>query len=472
MIVPKKPSPFPPALRTLRSIAVLALLAATPLRAAPSLENCTMRYTGPLATDDQINSEKLALRIFASPEVKKLRPQLRKILEEDPAGKIPDGAAQIDHVLDLWSMAMIMWEVGGDTFRPQILWHVDNSPHCWFGHEMQGMGAAGDNPDHIYRGAFLNGDSTYEVKGQFGMNRPSQLSFEIFKGAPGKTVITQQTSKTPDLGNQVSLIMSSNMNIAPDGSFTVTIGPDTNSKDPNYLHTAPGPLQLAIRDVLSDWNENPTAVTIKRTSGPDASAPLTEQQLLSEIVTDLPGFVRFWSGFKTNWLGGIADNKVVGPAPRAGGWGYLLGGRFNLTDDDAITITITDVGASYIGFQLLSPWLMMPVDTRNGTYSLNNGQVQRNPDNSVTYVLSPKDPGVANWIDTAGLHQGMYIVRWQGVPAGADAKDMVKDFKVIRLADVGTTIPATVPRIDAAGRAAQVKKRTTEFDLRLGTAAR
>jgi hypothetical protein len=66
----------------------------------------------------------------------------------------------------------------------------------------------------------------------------------------------------------------------------------------------------------------------------------------------------------------------------------------------------------------------------------------------------------------------MYIVRWQGVPAGADAKDMVKDFKVIRLADVGTTIPATVPRIDAAGRAAQVKKRTTEFDLRLGTAAR
>ena len=47
-----------------------------------------MRYTGPLATDDQINSEKLALRIFASPEVKKLRPQLRKILEERPEWQV------------------------------------------------------------------------------------------------------------------------------------------------------------------------------------------------------------------------------------------------------------------------------------------------------------------------------------------------------------------------------------------------
>lgn len=426
-----------------------------------------MKYAGPLATEDQIRAEKRALAIFDNPEVRALRPQLRQILENDPASQIPAGRDQIDHVLDLWTMALIMWEVGGDTTTPQILWHVDNTPHHWFGHSMRGMGAAGDNPDNIYRGAFLDGASTYELKGRFGAKRPSQLSFEIFHGSPGKTILKKQTSSTPDLGNQVAMLMANNMTIAPDGSFTITIGPDARPGDSNHMKTVPGPMQFAIRDVLSDWSQEPVTVSIKRTGGTPKPA-LTDAQLLQAIVEDLPGFLRFWSGFKSQWLGGIADNKIAGPAPRDGGWGYLMGGRFNLKDDEAITITIDDVGSSYIGFEMTSPWLMMPVQAHSGTVSLNNAQVQRNPDGTVTYVVSRSDPGIANWISTAGMHEGMYIVRWQGVPSGIDATKMVRDFRLIRLADIDSAIPAHVPRIDAAGRAQQIARRKPDFELRLG----
>jgi hypothetical protein len=428
-----------------------------------------MRYTGPLATGSQIKAEQTALRIYVSPKLVALRPQLRKILEQDPAGKVADGADQIDRVLELWTVSHIMWQVGGDTFRPEILWHVDNSRHRWFGHEMLGMGAAGDNPDHIYRGAFLEGTSTYEISGQMGRNQPSQVIFELFHGEPGKTVLSKQTSVTPDLGNQVSMITSDHMNIAADGSFTVTIGLGQRATDPNYLRTAAGPLQLAIRDVLSDWKQTPTLVTIRRTSGPPAPPPLMDAQIIDRISADLPDFLRFWSGFKTNWLGGIADNETVGPSPRAGGWGYLLGGRFSLTDEQAIVLTISDVGSSYIGFQVLSLWLMMPVDARSRTVSLNKAQVRRNPDGAISYVLALKDPGVANWIDTAGLHQGMYIVRWQGVPKDTDVNAMVKDFKVISLVDLATSIPPSVPRLNAAERAQQIAQRQSDFDHRLGT---
>jgi hypothetical protein len=112
---------------------------------------------------------------------------------------------------------------------------------------------------------------------------------------------------------------------------------------------------------------------------------------------------------------------------------------------------------------------MMPVDARSRTVSLNKAQVRRNPDGTISYVLALKDPGVANWIDTAGLHQGMYIVRWQGVPKDTDVNAMVKDFKVISLVDLATSIPPSVPRLNAAERAQQIAQRQSDFDHRLGT---
>jgi hypothetical protein len=62
----------------------------------------------------------------------------------------------------------------------------------------------------------------------------------------------------------------------------------------------------------------------------------------------------------------------------------------------------------------------------------------------------------------------MYIVRWQGVPKDANAKDMVKDFKVINLRDLESSIPPGVPRLNSAARARQIAERHREFDRRLG----
>lgn len=56
-----------------------------------------------------------------------------------------------------------------------------------------------------------------------------------------------------------------------------------------------------------------------------------------------------------------------------------------------------------------------------------------NADGSYTYVVGPEDPGVANWLDTAGLHDGYILLRWQQLPTGATGDGLLRDFKVVSL---------------------------------------
>jgi len=446
-------------------VGAIGLLASSGAAAAQSLDR---RFSGPLANEIQVAAEKQAQRLVAHPDIVALRPQLEAILREVPAAKLPDGEKQIGHSIDLWTMAIAVRETSADTSRPMILWRLDNSPHSWFGHTQPGMAAAGENPDHIYRGGFLDGDSTYEVSGRFGANRPVQFSLEVYQGGPAATVLKPQTASTPDLGNQVSFLADRDMEIAPDGSFTITIGPEAGATQRNHMKLARGAMTLTIRDVLSNWSQDPTSVSIRRVAGPERP-PLSERDLVDRLKVDLPAYVRFWSNFNTKFLGGIRENELVGPVPRDGGWGYLAATRFNLADDEAIVITTTNAGAAYTGFQVTNPWMVMPGDARKATLSLNKTQVAANPDGSVTYVLSRSDPGIANWIDTGGLRQGFGLLRWQAVPEGADPKAMVRQFKVVKLSALAEAVPASTPRLNAAGRRAQIAKRAADYDLRLGT---
>jgi len=401
---------------------------------------------GPLGTPGQIAAEKRALRLIQAPEVAALRPALRAMLEADPAARLPDAAQLIDRAIDLWSMDLVVCEA------------------------IAGAGVAGDNPDHIPRTSFIEGSCRYEVRGRLSSNPPAQLSFEIIPGTPGATPLRPQSNKSPDLGAQVSLLKDSQMTFDADGRFTILIGPENEPGNANFMKTDPGPMTIIVRDTLSAWSQIPATLDI-RLLGEPSSPPPTEDDILKRFVADLPGYMRFWSSFKDNWLGGLSDNILVGPVAREGGWGYLGAGRFNLGRDDALVISTTDGGGKYTGFQITDPWMLIPRDSRNGNLSLNNSQVARNPDGSVTYALSPSDPGLANWIDTGGLQHGFLLLRWAGMPAQVDAQALVRQVEVMKLSDIPTRIPAAVPRLDAKARAVQVAKRTTDYDRRLGASS-
>ncbi len=121
-------------------------------------------------------------------------------------------------------------------------------------------------------------------------------------------------------------------------------------------------------------------------------------------------------------------------------------------------MTLKTLGASYLGFQTADVWGVAP-DYVHFTSSLSAAQAKPNADGTYTYVLSPKDPKVWNWLDTEGLGAGLFTVRWQGVPANVTS--------AVKIADLKMVLPADTAWITATERAKQRSDRAAAYALRL-----
>ena len=74
------------------------------------------------------------------------------------------------------------------------------------------------------------------------------------------------------------------------------------------------------------------------------------------------------------------------------------------------------------------------------------------------FVVSPQDPGVQNWIDTAGNSQGVLYFRIQS--PGLPLEDVPKPAtQLVKISEVADYLPPDMPRFDAAARAEQLRKR-------------
>src|SRR3546814_18669496 len=123
--------------------------------------------------------------------------------------------------------------------------------------------------------------------------------------------------------------------------------------------------------------------------------------------------------------------------------------RISDWSSDVCSSDLKDGGADYIGFQITDPWTLRP-ETVLRISSLNKTQAKPNPDGSYTYVIALQDPGVANWIDTAGLHEGWFQIRWQNVSAGGDPT--AEPVRLAKLNELLAALPTGVPMADLAFR--------------------
>ncbi|WP_174273380.1 hypothetical protein [Sphingomonas bacterium] len=415
-----------------------------------------------LATSAQIDAEQTLLRLLRDPALQAVQSQLKAELARTPTGRTADGAARIDEAVAQLTNSLIFKHLASYRPAPAFLWGTDDTPRTWLGHTLGGVGMAGDNPDNIYRAATIDGRRRYEIIGQFDVrHRPAQFSIEIFGGEAGDPKMKDQNAKHADLGNQIAMLTDSDLVISPDGNFRVTLGGKADG--PNHIAGTPGIETIAIRDSLSNWTQRPTRLTIRPLDGAPP-APYDPAELRRRVIAELPAHIRFWSAFGTTWVGGLQPNTIAGPIARDGGWGFLAGFRYKLAPGKALLITTTSGGARYTGIQVTDPW-MIASDARKYQTSLNLSQAKPNADGSYTYVIAPTDPGVANWVDTAGLHDGYGILRWQGFPAGAAKGDLLRDFKVIDIADLDRI--AGLPRVTPPERRAAIAARRTGYESRL-----
>jgi hypothetical protein len=415
----------------------------------------------PLATNDQRELEALALRIAAAPSVRAAREKARALLLSNPTANTRDGAAGLDRALDQWVMGGVVAVANSDPSRPRALWAIDNTPREWFGHVFPGAAVAIDNPDNVNRTTPLDGAWEYEIRGRFGKKPTAQTSFIVTPAEEGQL----------RLGSTIAALTNLNVKADGDGRFTITLDQRPAAGRANHMQIADGPQMLAIRDSHSDWRQQAAEIHVAAVSGPSPAPPVPEHALVSAAAESVVEFVAFWLAFKTTFWKTPPFNQVIGPLGRDGGWGYQAGGRFKLADDEAFVITTHDGGAAYTGFQVSDPWTISPYPFY-ATTSRNSSQVTPNPDGSHTYVISLIDPGVANWIDSAGLHEGWFMLRWQNLQA-TEGKSLLRSAQLVRLAELEAVLPPGTPRATLQQRSAEILKRAKDYEsrYRIGPAA-
>jgi hypothetical protein len=143
---------------------------------------------------------------------------------------------------------------------------------------------------------------------------------------------------------------------------------------------------------------------------------------------------------------------------------YVMG-RFDLNDGEAFVVDVSDGGAEYFTVPLSNIW-GTTLDIVDRTGSLNKSQSVPNDDGTYTYVISPTDPGVANWIDSDGLNEGILTLRMAEFGDGGPKQDLGARGRVVKLDDLEADVP-TLRRVSEAERAIELAERRAAYLRRL-----
>jgi hypothetical protein len=164
----------------------------------------------------------------------------------------------------------------------------------------------------------------------------------------------------------------------------------------------------------------------------------------------------------------IEPNVLKNPARNAEFLATQLqsAGYFQLADEEALVITIDRAGAGYFIVPVTDDWTVTK-DYWNEQTSLNNVQSVADDAAGTTYtiVVSPSDPGVANWVSTGGLNQGTISIRFQDIDPAVTQLPTVSA-RVVALSELASVLPPNTQYVTAAQRAAQIATRKAGFDNR------
>ncbi|WP_336970745.1 DUF1214 domain-containing protein [Sphingobium aromaticiconvertens] len=450
--------------RLIRGVAGVALRTLTPfaLAVSPAMASTASPVTsGALANARQIALETTALRILASAPMQAEIKRVEALYAADPQGSTPTGRATIRRAAESIAMAAIQYAVGEDTDRPAVMWVV-NAPHDWFGVRVPRSGYGIDNPDNVYRNVMIDGAARYEIHGRVKRPGPAELHFELRDSIPGTAAMAAEG------GKQLGTLRSDQMRIAPDGRFTITLDSAPAGERPNHIQTpAQDKALLVVRDLFTDWaTQNPVALDIRRVAGPPLTPPPSDDAVARRAAALLSQMAPYWVAYDNKFVFTKPVNHIGVPRVRPGGRGFSTSGHFNLRSDEAWVVTLRSLGAASLGFQLTDPW-GVAYDYVERTSSLNDAQAKPNADGSYTFVISPRDPGVYNWLDPEGHAAGMFAVRWQSLPPNTAPTDAVKEFKVVPLAQLKQMLPAGAAQVTPLGRKTQLDERVASYKRRL-----
>jgi len=252
-------------------------------------------------------------------------------------------------------------------------------------------------PDCIYVGSALKGGMTYRLWGNRGTAR--YVGLQVMSG----------------MASSFNALID-DFELGPDGDFEIFISAEPH--DGNWIPLDEGATMLVVRHFFYDWeHEVPVTMSIESPSGAtdEGSRTLADPKaVVARQAVALGDFVeenlKFFLGFSNPESPNTFLPPLDGTAMGAAAENRPVIGSWNLAPDEALIIEVTPPEGIYWSYSLGNVW-WETIDYGNRQSSLNGFQAAVDDDGKVRVVVAHQDPGVANWLDTAGHSEGPIILR-------------------------------------------------------------
>jgi hypothetical protein len=248
------------------------------------------------------------------------------------------------------------------------------------------------------------------------------------------------------------------LEVDADGNFEVVLSAD--ERDGNWMRIEGDHPTLTVRHFFYDWNtEVPSSLQIERLGTPvkvehprvDPDVTMSRQLVaLGDFVHDnLQFFLQFGGAAPPNGFLPPIDRTAMGAAAE----NKPVIGRWELRPDEALILEVEPPEGIYWSFSLGNPWWETIHYGRHQS-SLNAHQIVVDSDGMVRVVLCAQDPGVANWLDTAGHSNGAMILRCVRTSTAP-----IPAARIVKFDDIVSALPADTTRVNSDERASTVERR-------------
>ncbi|MEB3981651.1 DUF1214 domain-containing protein [Mycobacterium sp. 663a-19] len=289
-------------------------------------------------------------------------------------------------------------------------------------------------PDCLYTRAVLRGGERYRLFGNRGTAR--------YVGLQTMNGIAATANELVD-----------ELEVDADGNFEVVLSAsEPTGRAGNWMRIEGKHPTLTVRHFFYDWEtETASSLRIERLGDAapatrpavDPDAALSRQLIaLGDFVQDnLAFFLQFGAAPPPNGFLPPIDRTDIGAAAE----NKPVIGRWELDRGEALIVEVEPPEGIYWSFSIGNPWWETIHYGRHQS-SLNAHQAAVDSDGRVRVVLCAEDPGVANWLDTAGHSNGPIILRCVRTKTAPTPTTRLVSFDDVRAELPGTATVTTEER--------------------------
>ena len=312
----------------------------------------------------------------------------------------------------------------------------------------QVLGVGQPNADTIYRAARISPDGVYRLTGT--------------RGSLNQAVIGQVVPRNAETGQGRAHLDINALSVDEDDRFEVVISAERpDGFTGRWWQLRPAANRLLLRLVSYDWaGEVSPTLALERLDRP-MRRPRVPAAVLEQRLRAMPQAMGFLGPMFVDHVEKIRAEGYVHrfkPLDMTSGGG--LDGQFyyeavyDLSDDEALVIETEVPETCPYRSMILTNAIYETTDWYNNHSSLNGHQAPVDSDGKWRIVVSARDPGVRNWLNTAGYPTGMIQGRWTHC-----SSTPIPTITKVAFDEIDAHLPADVARVTPEERDATLRAR-------------